>query len=191
MYFAFKCHKRKKRKSLFPRKKKQKYHQIYEIARDSFIEQLNRIESLEKKAQINLVIIGIVLGFGLFKPELISDLVSKINFQYFVNSFQLLSLAISFLFFILSLVFCILALLPRDFQVYPDIVELSKKFENKKIEDLDASMSNFFQKIINENEKYLKSKTKHLKRSIMCILIAFPLCAVFIILTAATKILTP
>lgn len=170
---------------------KQKYHQIYKIARDSFLEQLNRIDSLDRKAQINLVVIGIVVGFGLFRPELISDLVSKIKTQHLISSFQILSLAVSFFFFIVSLVFSILALLPRDFQVYPDVVELSKTFENKKTEDLDASMSNFFQKIINENEKYLKSKTSHLKKGIINILIAFPFCVVFILLTVIAKTINP
>lgn len=84
-----------------------------------------------------------------------------------------------------------MALLPKDVQIYPDVVELSKTFENKRTEDLDASMSNFFQKIIDENEKYLKSKSRHLKKGIICILIAFPFCVAFIVLTVASKILNP
>jgi uncharacterized membrane protein len=172
-----------------PPEEKEKYHRLYDIGRDSFLEQVNRVDSLDRKAQINLVVIGIVVGFGLFKPELISDLVSKISACHLINSLQILCLALSFALFIVSLWYSILTLLPRDFQIYPDVAELSKAFESKRTEDLDVSMSNFFQKIINENEKHVKSKTKHLKKGIIYILIAFPFCVVFMVLTVAAKIL--
>lgn len=61
-----------KKKESLPPEEKEKYRQIYEIARDSFQEQRGRIENLERKAQINLVAIGIVLSFGFFKMEVIS-----------------------------------------------------------------------------------------------------------------------
>jgi hypothetical protein len=180
-----------KTKEPLPPEEKEKYRRLYDISRDSFTEQINRIEALDRKAQINLVVIGIVLSFGLFKPELISDLVSKINICYLISFLQILSFAGSFFLFVISLVFSILALLPKDVRVYPDVVGLSKTFENKRTEDLDASMSNFFQKIIDENEKYLKSKSRHLRKGIICILIAFPFCVLFIILTVAAKIFNP
>lgn len=180
-----------KKKEYLPPEEREKYRRLYDIGRDSFIEQVNRIDSLDKKAQINLVVIGIVVGFGLFKPELISDLVSKIGACHLISSLQILCLAVSFVSFIVSLFFSILTLLPKDLRVYPDVAQLSKTFENKRTEDLDASMSNFFQKIIDENEEYLKSKTKHLKTGINYILIAFPFCVLFIILTVAAKIFNP
>jgi hypothetical protein len=180
-----------KKKESLPPEEKEKYRRLYDIGKDSFLEQLSRIDSLDRKAQMNVVVIVVILSFGLFKPELISDLVSKISTYHLINSLQILSLALSFLFFIVSLVFSILVLLPRDFQVYPDVVELSRTFENKRTEDLDASMSNFFQKIINENEKYLGCKTKHLRKGITYILIAFPFCVLFILLTIAAKIFNP
>lgn len=180
-----------KTKEPLPPDEKEKYRRLYDISRDSFTEQINRIEALDRKAQINLVVIGIVLSFGLFKPDLISDLVSKINICQLIGSLQVLSLTSSFFLFVISLVFSILALLPKDIRVYPDVVKLSKTFENKRTEDLDASMSNFFQKIIDENENYLKSKSRHLRKGIICILIAFPFCVLFIILTVAAKIFNP
>jgi len=178
-----------KKKEPLPPEEKEKYHQIYEIAKDSFVEQNNRIDSLDKKAQINLAVIGIVLGFGLFKTELFSDLISRITFQYFINLFQLFTLVASFLLFILSLIFSILSLRPRKFQVYPDISEIMKKFESRNTEDLHASMSAFFQKIIQENEKKMESKFQQLNKGINFILYAFPFAVAFIVLTVVVKIL--
>jgi hypothetical protein len=180
-----------KKKESLPPEEKEKYRQIYEIAKDSFLEQLNRIESLDKKAQINLAIIGIVLGLGFFKTELLSNLISQITLKNFVVFSQFLCLVISFLLFVLSLVFSILALRPRDFQIYPNVADISEKFENKKVEDLHASMSAFFEKIIQDNEKGLKSKTTQLNKGIVFILIAFPFAVAFIILTVITKMLDP
>ena len=180
-----------KTKEPLPPGEKEKYRRLYDIGRESFIEQVNRIDSLDRKAQINLVVIGIVVGFGLFKPELISDLVSKIAAWNLINSLQILCLGVSFFSFIVSLFFSILTLVPKDLQVYPDVAQLLKIFENKRTEDLDASMINFFQKIIDENEKYLKSKAKHLKMGIKYILIAFPSCVLLIIITVAAKIFNP
>jgi hypothetical protein len=87
-----------KGKGSLPQEEKEKYRRLYDISRDSFTEQINRIEALDRKAQINLVVIGIVVGFGMFKPEVISDLVTKISICHLVNSLQILSLAGSFLF---------------------------------------------------------------------------------------------
>jgi hypothetical protein len=172
-----------------PQEEKEKYKQIYEIARDSFLEQLNRIESLDKKAQINLAVIGIVLGLGLFKTELLSNSISQITLKDFVVFSQFLCLVISFLLFMVSLVFSILSLRPRDFQIYPDVADMSKKFEDKNIEDLHASMSAFFEKVILQNENGLKSKTNQLNNSLVFILIAFPFAVAFIVLTVIAKML--
>jgi hypothetical protein len=170
---------------------REKYKQIYEIAKDSFLEQLNRIESLDKKAQINLAVIGIVLGFGLFKTELISNLILQITLRDFVIISQFSCLVISFLLFMVSLIFSILALRPRDFQIYPDVSEISKKFEDKQIEDLHASMSTFFEKVIQQNENGLKSKTCQLNKSMISILVAFPFAVGFIVFTVVAKIFDP
>lgn len=164
-----------------------KYHQIYEIARDSFLEQLNRIDSLDRKAQINLAVIGIVLGFGLFKTEPISNLVSQISLKNLFLFSQFLCLTISFILFMLSLIFSMLALKPRLFKAYPEVSELLVKFENKRTEDLHASMSVLFQKVIENNEKDLQAKTNYLKKGIWFILIAFLFSAAFIVLVVLPK----
>lgn len=178
-----------KRKESLPPEEKEKYRQIYEIARDSLLEQLNRIEALEKKAQINLLVIGIVLSFGFFKTEAISNVFSGISIRDFVKSSQIVTLVVSFFCFIFSLIFSILALSIKDFHIYPDISQILEKFKDKRTEDLHISMSSHFQKSIQENEKALKSKTDHLKRSIRLILAAFIFSILFVIITVVSKAL--
>jgi hypothetical protein len=178
-----------KKKEYLPPEEREKYHQIYEIARDSLVEQLKRIETLEKKAQINLVVIGIVLGFGLFKIEVISNLFSAISIWDIVKSSQMIFFIISFFCFTFSLIFSILALFIRDFQIYPDISQILEKFKDKRTEDLHISMSSHFQKSIQENEKALKSKINHLKRSIRLILAAFIFSILFVIAAVVSKAL--
>lgn len=171
-----------------PAEEREKYHQIYQIARDSFLEQLTRIDSLDRKAQINLLVIGIVLGFGLFKTEFISNLVTQITLRNFILFCQLLCLAISFVLFVVSFTFSILGLKPRSFKAYPEVSELMAKFDEKKTEDLHASMSMFFQNVIKDNERALESKTNYLKKSLWLILAAFLLSAAFIVLTVISKV---
>lgn len=166
---------------------REKWHQIYEIARDSFRERFDRIDSLDRKAQINLLVIGIVLGFGFFKTEFISNLVTQITPRNFILFSQLLCLAISFVLFVASFTFSILGLKPRSFKAFPEISELMAKFHEKKIEDLHASMSAFFQKVIKDNDRALESKTNYLKKSLCLILIAFLLTAAFIVLAVIPK----
>jgi hypothetical protein len=48
-----------KKKESLPPEEKEKYRRLYDIGKDSFLEQLSRIDSLDRKAQINLVVIGI------------------------------------------------------------------------------------------------------------------------------------
>lgn len=167
---------------------REKWHQIYQIARDSFLEQLNRIDSLDRKAQINLIVIGIVLGFGLFKTEFISTLVAQITVRNFILFSQFLCLASSFALFVVSFTFSIFGLKPRFFRAYPEVSELMTKFDEKKTEDLHASMSAFFQKVIKDNEKALQSKTNCLKKSLWLILIAFLLSAASIVLAVIPKL---
>lgn len=178
-----------KMKESLPQEEKEKYKQIYEIARDSFQEQMGRIENLERKAQINLVAIGIVPSFGFFKIDVISDIFSGITVLKILKACQLLLLVLSFFCFTFSLVFSILALFIRDFHIYPDIGQLLEKFKDKRTEDLHISMSTHFQKSIQENEKALKSKTGHLKRSIPLILAAFISSILFVIITVVLKAL--
>jgi hypothetical protein len=45
-----------KKKESLPQEEREKYREIFQIARDSFQEQMGRIENLGRKAQINLVI---------------------------------------------------------------------------------------------------------------------------------------
>lgn len=173
----------------FPVEEKEKYREIFQIARDSFQEQISRIENLERKAQINLVIIGIVLSFGFFKTEVISNAFSGINIHDFVKSCQTISLIVSFFCFAFSLVYSILALSIRDFRTYPDLSEILKKFEHKRTEDLHISMSSHLQESIRMNEKALKSKTDNLKTSMRLIFVAFIASIIFVIITAVSNTL--
>lgn len=172
-----------------PQEEKEKYKQIYEIARDSFQEQMGRIENLERKAQINLVIIGIVLSFGFFNPEAISGLFLGITVLHIVRFCQLLLFVASFFCFAFSSVFSILVLLIKDFHTYPDISQLLERFKDKRTEDLHISMSTHFQESIQENEKVLECKSGHLKRSIPLILAAFISSILFVIATVILKLL--
>ena len=172
-----------------PLEEKEKYREIFQIARDSFQEQIGRIENLERKAQINLVIIGIVLSFGFFKTEIISDALPAINIRDFLKTCQIISLGVSFFCFAFSLIFSILSLSIRVFRAYPDLSQILEKFKDKRTEDLHISMISHLQESIQENEKALKSKIANLKRSMRLIFVAFIASIIFIIIRVVTKAL--
>ena len=165
-----------------------KYHQIYEVARDAFLEQLNRVEFLDRKAQINLVIIGIVLSLGAVRVDQIVSLIKQSHLGGLIIPFQLALILCAFIFFLVSLLYSILALKPRDLQAYPSISELMETFRDEKVQDLHASLSSHFGNIIPENEGALKIKVRHLKQSINAVLFALSSLAAFLIVSAAANI---
>ncbi len=162
---------------------------MFQIARDSFQEQMGRMENLERKAQINLVIIGIVLSFGFFKIEAISGVLSGINIRNFAKSCQIISLVVSFFCFAFSLIFSFFALFIRDFRTYPDLSQILEKFKNKRTEDLHNSMILHLQESIQQNEKALKSKIKNLRLSMRLIFVAFIGSIIFVVIGVVLSIL--
>jgi len=82
---------------------KEKYRQIYEVARDAFLEQLNRVEFLDKKAQINLVVIGIVLSLGAIRTDLIANLIRQSHLGTLIISLQVALLLCAFIFFVVNI----------------------------------------------------------------------------------------
>jgi hypothetical protein len=166
---------------------REKYRRLHEIARDSFYEQLDRAESFDRKAQINLIIIGIIVGFGFYKAEFMSDLIAGFSLRCLINSLKAICLGLSFSFFAASLVLSILVLLLKKTQVHPDVRDLMKEFEARKVEDLDASMASHFQEAIDANEQSLKSKARKITKAFLSILIAFSLGIIFLVLTVASK----
>lgn len=171
-----------------PPEEREKYHQIYEVARDAFLEQLNRIEFLDKKAQINLVVIGIVLSFGAFRTDQIANLINQARPVGLITFLQLAFLLGAFIFFTLSLLFSILTLKPRVLQAYPSVSELLDRFKDEKIQDLHASLSSHFGGVISANEGPLSRKVSHLKRSINAVLFALSSLAAFLLISAIAKI---
>jgi hypothetical protein len=103
---------------------REKYRQIYEVARDAFLEQLSRVEFHDKKAQINLVVIGIVLSLGAVRTDQIVGLIRQSHLGGLIIPLQLALILCAFIFFVVSLFYSILALKPRDLQAYPSISEL-------------------------------------------------------------------
>jgi hypothetical protein len=163
---------------------REKYRRLYEIARDSFYEQLARSESFDRKAQINLLLIGIVVGFGFYKAEFLSNLIASVSLKCLINSLETICVVLSFSFFSASFILSILVLLLKKTHVHPSIFEIMKRFEHKKVEDLDASMASHFQGAINANDKFLESKAKKITTAFWFVLIAFILGIIFVVLNA-------
>jgi hypothetical protein len=170
-----------------PPEEREKYRRLYEITRDSFNEQFNRFDSFDRKAQINLIVIGIVLGFGFYKVESMSELISGVRAKGVFNSPEAISLALSFAFFVVSFMLSVLVLLLKRMRIHPNVKDVMKKFEDKEIQDLDASMVVSLQDSIDENEKSLESKAATITNAFRSILIAFSLGIVFLVLTILSK----
>ena len=153
------------------RSPKDKYKAIHEVCKAAFDELDARIESIDKKAQTNLMLLGILLGAGIFKLD------------FFVETFPQQSAPLSFVWISLlictvgvllfSVYFSIKTLEPRDFTGYPRMDDIISEFtdendegqEKTNVEDFHLSMSDYFRKAWPENDNAIKAKSSALRKA--------------------------
>lgn len=132
-----------------------KYKAIYNICRDSYIEERERRDKLDRKSQTFLVIVGFEITLlGLIYNALKTSIM---NLNYLTIVFIILAV-MSCIAILISLVFLARSLLLRDFETYPRLNVITSEFNDKNEVDLFASMAHHFKKIEDHNIKEYEKK---------------------------------
>lgn len=140
---------------------REKYKAIYDLCKNAFDEQISRIESMDRKAQTNLVMIGILLGVGIFKLD------------FLVQTFPAKSVLLAILWglFLFGAGVCLFssvyystkALQLRDFKSYPNLDDMASKFEKEPVESVYMSLTEYFREhwLTNEDQVNKKANALH------------------------------
>lgn len=136
---------------------------VYELLKDRYNSEMERIDSLDQKANNTIGFAGIILSFvsaaGVY---LIKDVPKSSNFYIIYSSLFLLGIIMLGI----SIFFALRACSVKDYDMFPEDPDpFIKKLEKVKRETIVNSLPAAYRSVLNNNRPRIDEKAEFLKRS--------------------------
>lgn len=153
---------------------------LYELLKEAFYNEYERLHALEEKSHRLLAVTGIILTF---QGSL--AIISQSNYFTTLSSRFILFL-LSLLFYAISIIFFLKAYSSSEFLYIPDTKKIKKYEYQTNREELINYLITQYKKKFNKNKELLKNKNKNINRGILTFSIGILLTIMHLFVIAIT-----